>query len=76
MTSEKRKVRVIRQGSNVKGIPVLVGGAAPAPKDKNRARARLSKDKNGQTTIEVECACGNKIVIECELGESSSSGQT
>ena len=64
--SDKRRARLIRNGARISSIPVLIGaGECRGNKGKNPV-ARLIEAGDGSGRIEVQCACGRKIILECE----------
>ena len=71
MTSEKRKARLIRKGAKISGIPVLIGAGECRGKKGRDPVARLIEEGDGSGRIEVQCACGRKITLECEYEKPS-----
>ncbi len=58
---------MVRKGTKVGPIPVLVGVPETGASKDAGPKARLVKKEDGTMQIEVRCACGKKIIMECDF---------
>jgi hypothetical protein len=65
-STDKNRVKILKQARNVKNIPVLVGiKQEPSGKEK-QPLVRLIHTGEKDARIEVQCSCGKRILLECD----------